>query len=238
MSSPSPKKQRGAFIVFEGLDRSGKSTQSAQLLSRLRAAGIPCIDTVWSYPDRTSTVGRVLDHVLSSNRKKDGDPASSGGPALSPHALHLLFTANRWERSQKLHSLLMSGVTVVADRYAYSGVAYSVGAERLPVAWCKQVEVGLIAADVVVYLRIDAGEAAKRNGYGGERYEVVETQKDIQAVFEDEFVASSASGDKKSWKLVDGGNGRSVSEISDEIWNIVSPMLENLKGQPVRALWD
>lgn len=233
MSADGAPANRGAFIVFEGLDRSGKSTQSAQLLSRLQAASVSCVDAVWRYPDRTSVVGSVLNEVMAgpATKNEDGKPSS-----LPPNVLHLLFTANRWERSDKLQSLLDSGVTVVADRYAYSGVAYSVGAEGLPVDWCKQVESGLVAADAVVYLRVDADEAAGRGGYGKERYEKLEIQRRIRAVYEEQFVAGETSNGV--WKVVDGGGGKSVEEVGDDVWNAVHPVLSEVKRLPVRLLWQ
>lgn len=94
---------RGPFIVIEGLDRSGKSTQTSLLLARLEAAGIPA--TLLKFPgryypismlfynlhlvgneiDRTTSIGQMINAYLQS--KAD----------LDDHAIHLLFSANRWE---------------------------------------------------------------------------------------------------------------------------------------------
>jgi dTMP kinase len=68
---------------------------------------------------------------------------------------------------------LASGTTVVVDRYAYSGVAYS-AAKDIPgmdLEWCKAPDKGLPAPDKVFYLQLDQAEAAARGGYGEERYE-------------------------------------------------------------------
>lgn len=40
---------------------------------------------------------------------------------LDDHALHLLFSANRWEQREVILDRLRSGISVVVDRYAYSG---------------------------------------------------------------------------------------------------------------------
>lgn len=45
---------------------------------------------------------------------------------MGNEAVHLLFAMNRWEMKKQLVELLASGTNVVCDRYAYSGVAYSV----------------------------------------------------------------------------------------------------------------
>ena len=96
-------KKRGAFIVLEGLDRSGKSTQCSKLVSNLEQEGIPA--TGIRFPgslrtpiqaihtlnccvvDRTTTTGKMIDAYL----KQDAE--------LDDHAIHLLFAVNRWEKA-------------------------------------------------------------------------------------------------------------------------------------------
>jgi dTMP kinase len=90
---------RGAFIVLEGLDRSGKSTQVAKLVDRLTQTGhrarlqkFPgaspsvrvgrCLTTAL---DRTTAIGKMIDAYLQSHAE------------LDDRAIHLLFSANRWE---------------------------------------------------------------------------------------------------------------------------------------------
>jgi Thymidylate kinase len=102
---------RGAFILLEGIDRCGKTTQCTKLLNRLISAGIAA--TILRFPDRTTSTGLIINQYLQS------------GIQLDDHAIHLLFSANRWENSIKLQQYLVDGTTVICDRYAYSGVAFS-----------------------------------------------------------------------------------------------------------------
>ena len=44
---------------------------------------------------------------------------------IDDHAVHLLFSANRWEQSSDMVASLKNGVTLVVDRYAYSGAAFT-----------------------------------------------------------------------------------------------------------------
>merc|ERR1719335_842885 len=44
---------------------------------------------------------------------------------LDDHAVHLLFAANRWEAQAKMRRQLQEGVSLVVDRYSYSGVCFS-----------------------------------------------------------------------------------------------------------------
>ena len=76
--------RRGAFILFEGVDRCGKSTQCRLLVQTLQSRGIEA--ELWRYPDRTTAIGQMIDKYLQS--QTDMDDAS----------IHLLFSANRWEK--------------------------------------------------------------------------------------------------------------------------------------------
>lgn len=72
------------------------------------------------------------------------------------------------------------------DRYAFSGIAYT-SAKKLPgldASWCKAPEVGLPAPDIVFYMRVSPEMAAKRGGYGEERYEKAEFQKAVLHEFD------------------------------------------------------
>ena len=113
------------FIVFEGLDRSGKSTQAlklAELLTQRSQQSNPQAEPCFrcNYPNRQSQSGQLLDQYLQ-NKTGDG---------MGNEAVHLLFSMNRWEMKRQLTDLLSRGVNVVCDRYAYSGVAYSVAKVR------------------------------------------------------------------------------------------------------------
>uniref|UniRef100_A0A146M3Y3 dTMP kinase n=1 Tax=Lygus hesperus TaxID=30085 RepID=A0A146M3Y3_LYGHE len=110
---------RGALIVLEGCDCSGKSTQCRRIVEKLRSSKIQA--ELVSFPDRTTPIGSLINDYL----KKDVHVADQ--------VIHLLFAANRWERAEELKSLVNKGVTVVVDRYSYSGVAYS-AAKKVPCA--------------------------------------------------------------------------------------------------------
>ncbi|PHH76763.1 hypothetical protein CDD82_3856 [Ophiocordyceps australis] len=77
------KEQRGAFIVLEGLDRSGKTTQAKKLEERMVASGMRVV--AMQFPDRTTVIGKMIDDYLKSNVE------------MEDHVIHLLFSANRWE---------------------------------------------------------------------------------------------------------------------------------------------
>lgn len=104
------------------------------------------------------------------------------GRNLDAQTLHLLFAANRWESANEIYKSLLSGQDVVLDRYAFSGIAYSV-AKGLDAGWCQGWEKFLPAPDVVFFLDIEPSVAAQRPGYGQERYERIEFQSRVRDAF-------------------------------------------------------
>jgi dTMP kinase len=147
MTSPSNVKQRGALIVLEGLDRCGKTTQTAMLQQRLGNDAV-----LLRFPNRATATGQLIDQYLQSSND------------LDDRSIHLLFSANRWEACDEICRLLACGRTVICDRYAYSGVAFS-SAKGLDMEWCKAPDRGLPAPDCVLFLDVSQDEAERRGGY-------------------------------------------------------------------------
>ncbi|KAI8613901.1 thymidylate kinase-domain-containing protein [Chytriomyces sp. MP71] len=179
--------RRGALIVVEGVDRSGKSTQCATLVERLNtgASGTPSA-LAMRFPDRTTDTGRLIDAYLQGH----------GNAGLDDRTIHLLFAANRAEAMGVLKANLLAGTTVVIDRYAFSGVAYThaKNAPGLDVEWCKSVDAGILKPDLVLFLDIPPKDASLRGEYGSERYEKLGFQEKVRECFM-ELV------DKEYWKV-------------------------------------
>ncbi|OIW30126.1 hypothetical protein CONLIGDRAFT_702609 [Coniochaeta ligniaria NRRL 30616] len=162
---------RGALIVLEGLDRSGKTTQVKLLEQRFVELGKKV--KVMRFPDRSTPIGQMIDSYLRSQTEMDD------------HVIHLLFSANRWEAAKQIHSLLSSGTTVLCDRYYYSGIVYSAAKQNpsLSLGWARHPEVGLPRPDLVLFLDLDEDRARARGGWGGEVYERAEMQRRVRELF-------------------------------------------------------
>ncbi|KAK9802591.1 hypothetical protein WJX73_009345 [Symbiochloris irregularis] len=167
---------RGAFILFEGLDRCGKSTQCQCLLEHLTAQQVPVQKL--SFPDRQQETGKLIADFLQRKIQ------------LDPLAVHLLFAANRQNVRQQMVDSLAAGVTLIVDRYAYSGVAFTAAQLEAPhprgldLDWCKTPDTGLPAPDVVIFLRLSPQDAAARGQYGAEAYEKIDFQEKVQEQFD------------------------------------------------------
>ncbi|XP_050267461.1 thymidylate kinase-like isoform X3 [Quercus robur] len=205
---------RGALVVLEGLDRSGKTSQSSRLLTYLEGLGHSV--ELWRFPDRSTNVGQMISSYLSNKSQ------------LDDHTIHLLFSANRWEKRSLMETKLKTGTTLIVDRYSYSGVAFS-SAKGLGDEWCKAPEIGLLAPDLVLYLDIQPEKAAERGGYGDEKYEQLEFQRKVAQCYQ---VLHDAS-----WKIVDAC--QPIEDIEKQLQELVLEcVMACQKGKPLANLWS
>ncbi len=172
------------FIVFEGLDRSGKSTQSKLLNEKLKNS-VKII-----FPDRTTYTGKIINDYLQGKVK------------MTMQEVHLLFSMNRWEKVKYIKDCLKKGITVICDRYYYSGLAYS-SSLGLDYEWCKGPDKGLPQPDIVFLLKADIISLSKRGNYGEEIYEKLDFQRKVDSYYdrmlneEDNFVLLDACQSKE-----------------------------------------
>lgn len=203
---------RGALIVLEGCDRSGKSTQCRHLVEYLESQGKKA--ELWRFPERSTAIGKVINDYIQ--RKCE----------LSDESVHLLFSANRWELTPLMKEKLSNGITLVIDRYAFSGVAYT-AAKDLDFNWCKSCDRGLPRPDVVFYLDISVDDASGRGEFGDERYEVSTFQKKVQGIY------SKLSDD--TWRVVDAK--RTVDVIHNDLREQACQVIESCEDKPLQQLW-
>ena len=138
------------------------------------------------------------------------------------HVIHLLFSANRWEAAAQIRADVENGITVLLDRYYYSGVVYSAakGREDLSLRWAREPEVGLPQPDLCVFLDISSEAAAGRGGYGEEKYENGEMQEKVRGV----FGTLMRSPDGRDIRVVDAS--RSEDEVGRDIRTLVDKVLQ------------
>ncbi|KAG1877262.1 P-loop containing nucleoside triphosphate hydrolase protein [Suillus subluteus] len=151
-------------------------------------------------------------------------------------AIHLLFSANRWELASTISAHLAQGTTVLADRYSFSGIAYSVR-KGLPYEWCRAPEVGLPAPDLTLFLDISPEVAATRGGYGLERYEKEEVQKGVRQVFDQIGRSVQEHGEKGEGKWVEIDAGKTKEEVAEDVWTAVEPLASGVQGS-ISGLWE
>jgi len=144
----------GLFIVFEGGDAVGKSTQMAWLAAALEQAGRPHVETF--EPGATWVGERIRDLVLN--------PAS--GP-ICARAEALLYLADKAQHvAEVIKPNLADGLVVVSDRYTDSAIAYQGAGRQLTGDGVEMVELatwatGGLRPDLTILLDADPTEAVE-----------------------------------------------------------------------------
>ncbi len=171
--------ERGKFIVFEGTDGSGKSTQAKLLLKYLSGRGIPCCLT--SEPT-DSPFGALLRAALSGRLETD------------EHTIAALFAADRLDHIRNpfngIEKKLQEGTFVLCDRYYFSSFAYNGG--LVDPEWVISLNAPARAAlppDLTIFLDLSPEEGMARVSRRGEteRYETLERQRKIREKYFEMF---------------------------------------------------
>jgi len=147
---------RGVLIAFEGLDQSGKQTQTEALAGALTAAGSTCERL--SFPDYETAIGTELHRALHGQRDYPAD------------VMQLLYVANRYETRPRIDAWLTAGRTVVCDRYTASSIAYG-EAQGLDARWLADIQKFLPPPDLTILLDIEPKVAVERKASDRDRYE-------------------------------------------------------------------
>lgn len=136
---------------------------------------------------------------------------------------------------------MLSGETIICDRYAFSGLAFSAskvrpGSQSYPLLdydWCRTPDVGLPAPDITLVLDVSADVARKRGGYGEERYEKEDIQRRVRDVFV--RIGEQVQGGGGRWEIIDADE--SQEEVQQVIWNAVKDLVKGVDAS-LDKLWD
>lgn len=197
----------GRFIVFEGGEGSGKSTASAAVAGRLRAAGVTVVHTREPGGTRAGELVRGLLHE-----------------ELTPWAELFAFLVARAQLVEEvIRPALACGETVICDRFAPSTFAYQVHARGLDeekVRTANSIATGGLEPDLVVYLDIDP-EVGLRRKHG--ETEAIRTGLEGLAFHRKvrEGYLAQAAADPARWLVVDGT--LPPGEVVARVWAAVNP---------------
>jgi dTMP kinase len=170
----------GHFIVIEGIDGSGTTTQSSILAERLIVDGVRVHAT---REPSDGPVGVLIRQILTGRVVVSG-PHGARPPSWATMAA--LFASDRLDHLEaEINPYLTDGVTVICDRYDYSSVAYqtvsSGGGEDVS-AWVRELNRQARRPDLTLVLDADPKVAASRRearSAGPELYEVDEIQVEL-----------------------------------------------------------
>lgn len=117
---------------------------------------------------------------------------------------------------------------MIIDRYYYSGIVYSAAKHQLTLSlsWARHPDVGLPRPDACLFLDISPEEAAKRGGFGEEKYEKKEMQDRVRELFNGLMEREGA--EKEDFVRVDAGRG--AEEVHREIREVVGRLFKRVDG--------
>jgi dTMP kinase len=191
--------KKGLFIVIEGIDGSGKGTQSKKLYKWLKRERH---ESYLTYEPTDGIIGRVIREGLKKG-------------SLDPVTEALLFAADRREHQSEISSEIENGKIVVCDRYLSSSAAYQ-GAHGIDIEWIDKINNFALKPDLLIILDVKPELALKRINSRGAKTDYFEKVEFLRKVREIYLTYSEA------W-IVDAS--RSVEEVHEEIKGIVKRSL-------------
>lgn len=217
---------QGKLITIEGLDGSGKATQSELLLQRLQEQGRRVRKV--SFPDYNSDSSMLVRMYLAGQFGKKPEDVNA-------YAASAFFAVDRYASYKKdWKSFYEEGGIVIADRYTTSNAIHQ--CSKLPedqwddfLDWLFDFEyrlLGIPAPDLVVYLHVDTeiSQMLMTNRYGGD-----ESRKDIhegnRSYLERSQQAAQYCCRRLGWKEIPccaDGTMRERESILDDILRLVN----------------
>ena len=204
---------KDGFIVFEGLDGAGTTTQCARLSQRLSRSGIAHRTT---HEPTGNTIGLLIKSLLK------------GKGSVHPGTMAYLFAADRHEHvygeEQGIMANLQKGTIVLSDRYLFSSLAYQ--SVESPFHFILSLNDRFPLPGHVFFLETPVEECMDRISGRDEKelYEYAEFQKKVRANYDKSFSWCAQS----SCRIHMINGLKKEEEISAEIWTILesTPILK------------
>ena len=191
---------KGKIIVFEGIDKAGKTTQAKLLEKKL---GTKCVRI--DFPDYSTPVGKEIKHFLDGKR------------TYPDEVKMMLLSANRWEKKNHIVKMVDKGLTVIMNRYYQSNLVYGIS-KGLTLDWLLLLDKGLPKADLVLVIDIKPQTLVRRSK------NVVDTfEKDmnlIRRVKKNYRILAK----RFDWRIVEGE--KSVDEVHSQVLEIVKKFVK------------
>lgn len=220
----------GKLIVIEGVDGSGKGTQTAMLYDKLLAKGInvrkvsfPCYDSPASQPVKMYLAGEF------------GKSAND----VNAYAASIIYAVDRFASFKSdWGSFYEDGGIILADRYTTSNAVHQ--CSKLPcenwgeyLTWLFETEYGKIAIpkpDIVIYLKVDGDVSQKllTSRYNGNESKKDIHERDLQYL-QKSRTAAAYCAEKCGWKIIEcceNGEMRSIEDINNDIVAIINIVLK------------
>lgn len=205
---------KGKFIVFEGGEGSGKTTQLNRLAIILRKKGKKVLLT--HEPGGTKIADKIRRVILHDNREK-----------VAPKTELFLFLASRAQHvHQEILPALKKGCIVLCDRFSGSTLAYQIGGRRLPdAALIRQMDKyarNNLKEDLVIYIDVDPALGLKRKNKSLLHLTRIDKEKLIFHRRVRSYFKKMANN--KNWAIINGN--KTIMENHKEIYEIINKKIK------------
>ena len=197
--------KKGRFIVIEGIDGAGKTTQIEILAQKLREEG------------RTVHVTAEPTASVSGGLLRDALGGISNRTACEMAALFVLDRIFHNVNPNGINAMLEKGIDVICDRYYYSSLAYQ--GSQTDFDWVKDMNLNcpeIRIPDVCVFLDLAPEESLKRISKGRtttELYEKLDTLESVRKRFFDVFELLK---ERDNVRVIDT-TGCTIEEVAEKI---------------------
>jgi dTMP kinase len=190
------------FIVIEGLDGAGTTTQLSRLQARLEAVG----HTV--HPTREPTAGPVGRLIRQTLQRVPEAPA--------PATLPWMFAADRADHlHREIEPALARGEVVLSDRYLHSSLAYQSLQQPLDEVWA--LNASFRVPDLTLFVEVPVAESLRRIAARGGERELFEEEERLVAIRDSYHrVIERLRGRGDAIVVVDGSG--SIEAVTDQLW--------------------
>jgi dTMP kinase len=205
--------KKSLFLAFEGIDGSGKSTQSKLLEEKLKAEGIKVYHT---YEPTGSPIGQMIKKIF--RHEMEADHRTIAGLYVADRIDHLTNSQNG------ILKKLEEGFTVITDRYYFSSYAYQ--GTHMPQDWvimANSISADVLRPDLNIFIDIAPEVSFERVSKNRDKIELYESIENLKQVRNKYFEAFDKLKLEEKIFIVDGN--RSVEEIFNDVWQKVKPLL-------------
>lgn len=212
------QEKSGRFIVIEGIDGSGKSTQVKRLCTGFTTAGQKAVTT---FEPTDGPIGSLIRQMLSGRLPADQRTIAS------------LFAADRTDHlvnpETGIRKMVDAGQVVICDRYYFSSYAYH--AQYIDMDWIIQansLNADILRPHVTLFIDVDPErcfERIKARGSSLEIYEKIDIMKAVRANY---FKAFEMLKDEEKVIIIDGND--TVDAVASRVWDSASALV--LRNEP------